>query len=126
MPRAVTSVVTSVDRFFQFSLLGLVASGFFALAGSHFLDRATLSLTFAALLLRALVIPGILRLEISPRLVTFAALGYIVFYPIDFYWISRDFFTATVHGICFLAAVKILTARSIAIISTRGRWRSSN
>ncbi|MGD1068848.1 MAG: transglutaminaseTgpA domain-containing protein [Bryobacteraceae bacterium] len=111
MSRAVT-VTTSVDRFFQFSLLGLVASGFFALAGSHFLDRPTLALTFAALLARALTIPGILRLEISPRLVSLAAIGYIIFYPIDFYLISRDFFTATVHGICFLAGVKILTART--------------
>jgi len=89
-----------------------VASGFFALAGSHYLDRPTLWLTFAALLVRALTIPGIFRLEISPRVVSYAAIGYIVFYPFDFYLISRDFFTATVHGVCFLAAVKILTAQS--------------
>jgi hypothetical protein len=108
----VSSVVTSIDRFFQFSLLGLVASGFFALAGSHYLDPPTLWLTFAALVVRALTIPGILRLEISPRVVSYAAIGYIVFYPFDFYLLSRDFFTATVHGVCFLAAVKILTART--------------
>ncbi len=114
MPAARTSarVVTSVERFFQFSLLGLVASGFFALAGSQFLDRPTLVLTFAALALRGLIIPGLLRFGISPRLVSYAAVGYMVFYPIDFYLISRDFFTATVHGVCFLAAVKILTAQS--------------
>ena len=110
MPAA--SVATSIDRFFQFSLLGLVASGFFALAGSHYLDPPTLWLTFAALVVRALTIPGILRLEISPRVISYAAIGYIVFYPFDFYLISRDFFTATVHGVCFLAAVKILTART--------------
>jgi protein-glutamine gamma-glutamyltransferase len=110
--RTSTRVVASVERFFQFSLLGLVASGFFALAGSHFLDRPTLALTFAALVLRGLIIPGVLRFEISPRMVSSLALGYMIFYPLDFYLISRDFFTATVHGVCFLAAVKILTARS--------------
>src|SRR5438105_659952 len=112
LPVRRTSVAASVERFFQFSLLGLVTSGFFALAGSRFLDRPTLALTFAALVLRGLTIPGLLRFEISPRLVSYAALGYMVFYPVDFYLISRDFFTATLHGVCFLAAIKILTAQS--------------
>ena len=55
---------------------------------------------------------GLLRLEIPANVVSIAALAYVVFYPLDFYFISRDFLAATVHGVCFLAAIKILTATS--------------
>jgi transglutaminase-like putative cysteine protease len=100
-----------VERFFQFSLLGLVASGFFALAGSRSLDRPTLWLTLLALALRGAMVAGWVKMAIPLRAVSAAAIGYVVFYPVDFYFLSRDFFTATLHGVCFLAAVKILTAQ---------------
>jgi transglutaminase-like putative cysteine protease len=102
----------AVERFFQFSLLGLIATGFLALAASRYLDRPTLALTFAALVLRGLIVAGWVRLEIPARIISLAALGYVAFYPLDFYFISRDFLAATVHGVCFLAAIKILTATS--------------
>ena len=105
-------VFRSVDRYFQFALLGLVASGFFALAGTSRLDAATIAFTCAALLLRVCVLTGWLHFEIPQRAVSIAALAYVLFYPVDFLWISRDFFTSTIHGVCFLAAVKILTGRS--------------
>jgi hypothetical protein len=106
------SAVSSVERFFQFSLLGLVASGFFALAGSRYLDRPTLWLTLLALVLRGAMVAGWVRIAIPVRLVSAAALVYIAFYPLDFYFLSHDFFTATLHGVCFLAGVKILTAEA--------------
>jgi hypothetical protein len=101
-----------VERFFQFSLLGLITSGYFALAGTGYLDRPTLILTFLGLLVRAAMVAGILRFEIPSRLVSITALAYVAFFPIDLYFISHDFLTTTVHGVCFLAIVKILTARS--------------
>ena len=101
-----------VERFFQFSLLGLVASGYFALAGSGALDRPTLILTFAALLARAASVAGLRRIEIPMRMASLLALAYIAFFPIDLYLISRDFLTSTVHAVCFLASIKILTART--------------
>ncbi|MDQ1469425.1 MAG: protein-glutamine gamma-glutamyltransferase [Bryobacterales bacterium] len=112
MPPASTRAISSVERFFQFSLLGLVASGFFALAGSRYLDRPTLWLTFFALVLRGAMIAGWVKVTIPIRLVSAAAIGYVLFYPIDFYFLSHDFFTATLHGVCFLAAIKILTAEA--------------
>ena len=101
-----------MERFFQFSLLGLVATGFFALAGTRYLDRPTLVLTFLALLLRGVMVAGWWQVAIPLPLVSAAALGYVAFYPLDFYFLSHDFFTATLHGVCFLAAVKILTAET--------------
>jgi len=52
----------SVERFFQFSLLGLVASGYLAVAGSGYLDTPTIALTGAGLVLRGLLIWGLVRL----------------------------------------------------------------
>jgi hypothetical protein len=105
-------VTASIERVFQFSLLGLIATAWFALAGSGYLDRPTLFLTLAGLLVRAAMTAGLIRLDIPVRLISFIALGYLLFFPIDLYFLSRDFLTTTVHGICFLATVKILTAQS--------------
>jgi transglutaminase-like putative cysteine protease len=112
VPPASTRAIASVERFFQFSLLGLVATGFFALAGSRYLDRPTLWLTFLALALRGAIVAGWVKITIPIRFVSAAAIGYVVFYPLDFYFLSHDFFVATLHGVCFLAAVKILTAET--------------
>jgi transglutaminase-like putative cysteine protease len=107
-----TQPIQSVDRFFQFSLLGLITSAYFALAGSGYLDRPTLVLTFIGLFIRAAMVSGLLRFELPVHLVSIAAFGYIAFFPIDFYFLSRDFLATTVHGVCFLATIKILTAQS--------------
>jgi transglutaminase-like putative cysteine protease len=112
VPSARTQPIESVERFFQFSLLGLIMSAYFALAGSGYLDRPTLILTFIGLVIRAAMVAGLLRVGIPVHLVSVAALGYIAFFPIDFYFLSRDFLATTVHGVCFLATVKILTAQS--------------
>jgi hypothetical protein len=101
-----------IERFFQFSLLGVVASGYFALVDTGYLDRPALVLTFLGLLVRALAISGVIRLPLTPRHASLAAVAYLAFLPIDYYLISRDFLTATVHGVCFLAVAKILTART--------------
>src|SRR5580658_9123267 len=59
MPRSEANAAASVERFFQFSLLGLVSSGYLAVAGSGYLDTPTIALTGAGLLLRALLISGL-------------------------------------------------------------------
>src|SRR6266852_4522965 len=108
MPRS----AAAVEKFFQLSLLGLVASGFLAVAGSGYLDLATTSLTAAGLLLRAALATGLLRFEISERAVTILTIAYIGFYPLDYQFFSADFLTATVHLVFFLAVIKILTAKT--------------
>ncbi|MCE5308931.1 MAG: DUF3488 and transglutaminase-like domain-containing protein [Acidobacteriales bacterium] len=102
----------SQARFFEFSLLGLVASGYLAVVGSGFLDLPTVVLAGAALLLRALLIAGLVRLHISGRAVTAATVAYIGFYPIDYFFLTREFLGATVHLVFFVAAMKVLTAAS--------------
>ncbi|HEV3331775.1 MAG TPA: DUF3488 and transglutaminase-like domain-containing protein [Bryobacteraceae bacterium] len=112
MARSEANAAASVERFFQFSLLGLVASGYLAVAGSGYLDTPTVALTGAGLLLRALLIGGWLRFDISSRATTLLALAYIGFFGIDYFYLSRDLLTATVHLLFFLAVMKILTAKT--------------
>ncbi len=112
MARSGASAAVSVERFFQFSLLGLVASGYFAVAGSGYLDLPTVLLTAAGLLLRAFLIAGVIEIDISERIATVIAVSYIGFFALDYFLFSRDFLTATVHLVFFLAVMKILTAKT--------------
>jgi len=110
-PGAGTSApARNIDRLFEFCVIGMVASGYLAVAGSGYLDTATVLLTAAALLLRSLMSSGLLRLPLSPMVVHIATLLYIGFYPIDYLYVSREFLPATVHLVFFLAITKVLTA----------------
>lgn len=112
MARAGANAAVAVERFFQLSLLGLVTSGYLAVAGSGYLDSATIALTAAGLILRALLVTGLLRFEIPERVVTAGTLAYIGFYPLDCFFFSQQFLDATVHLVFFLAVVKILSAKT--------------
>ncbi|MBI5280358.1 MAG: DUF3488 domain-containing protein [Candidatus Solibacter usitatus] len=107
--------VRAVRRFHEFSLLGMLAGGYFALllsaggAGGA-LDAPTAAAGAAALLARALMALGVIRLRIPNRWVAAATLVYIVFYPLDYLYVSRDFLASTVHLVFFVAVAKILTA----------------
>ena len=112
MPRAGSNPQLSVERFFQLSVLGLVTSGYLAVAGSGYLDSPTIVLTGLGLLLRGLLVMGIVRYEFPSSLITLATLGYLVFYPSDYFFLSHTFLEATIHLVFFLAVVKIVTART--------------
>jgi hypothetical protein len=112
MGRQGNSAAVSVDRFFQFAILGLVASGYLAVAGSGYLDTPTIALTAAGLAVRALMNAGILRFSIPERAVTFATLVYMGFFAVDYFALSQAFLDATVHLVFFLAVVKVLTAHT--------------
>jgi protein-glutamine gamma-glutamyltransferase len=108
MPRS----AAAVEKFFQLSLLGMVASGFLAIAGSGYLDASTTLLMAAGLVLRAAMAAGLLNLEISERTITVLTIAYIGFYPLDYQFLSRDFLKATVHLVFFVAILRILTAKA--------------
>ena len=101
-----------VDRFFEFSLLGMLAAGYFAVVGSGYLDWPTAALTLLGLCLRGLMVAGVVELEFSNRTVAAITLLYIGFWPIDYFFISGAFLAAIVHLVCFLAVLKILTAKT--------------
>ncbi len=100
------------DRFFEFSLLGLLASAFLAVVGSGFLDMPTTVITATALFIRALITAGLFRLDLPPGLVTAVTVAYLGFYPLDYFFISQAFIPSAVHLVFFVAVVKILTAHT--------------
>ena len=110
MARSGSPAISPVERFFQFSVLGLLASGYLAVVGSGFLDIPTTALMAIALLIRGAFAAGIVYYEIPPRVVNLATLVYMGFYAVDEAWISRSLIPATVHLVFFLAIVKVLTA----------------
>jgi transglutaminase-like putative cysteine protease len=106
------SPARNIDRFFEYSVLGMLASGFFAVLGSGFLDLVSAVVMTVALIARVLMLSGLLPIYTSPRLVTALTLAYIGFYPVDYVFLSREFVPATVHLVFFLAVTKLLTASS--------------
>lgn len=112
MGPASSNVASPVDRFFEFSLLGLLASGFFAVAGSGYLDAPTLIITATALLVRASMSAGLFHLEIPNGIVNALTLAYVGFYLADYFYISQAFIPSAVHLVFFVAVVKILTGRT--------------
>lgn len=99
-----------IERFHEFSLLGMLLSGWLAVAGSGGVDIFTLTVTGLALAARALHLASVVSIAVPPRWVTAITVGYLAFYPLDYAYLSRGFLPATVHLIFFLAVVKILTA----------------
>ena len=112
LPAASPDISQSVERFFELSLLGLLASGFLAVAGSGYLDVPTVVITSCALVVRALMVAGLIHFSPPPIVVTLVTLAYIAFYPIDHLVISRAFIPAAIHLVFFVAVIKILTART--------------
>src|SRR3954464_7044449 len=97
MLRQDAGAAVSVERFFQFSLLGLVASGYLSVAGSGYLDSPTVALTAAGLLLRFFQVAGVLSIHIAERWTTALTLAYLGFFPLDCLYVSRAFLDATIH-----------------------------
>src|SRR5258708_3559379 len=106
-----SEAVSPVERFFEFSLLGLLASGFLGVVGSGYLDMPTILFTAAAIIVRALIVAGLVRFKLPAGVVTAITLAYVGFYPIDYFFISGPTFVpAAVHLVFFVAVIKILTA----------------
>jgi transglutaminase-like putative cysteine protease len=112
MARSPAGPTDSVDRFFELSLVGLLASGYLALLGSAYLDTATAAVFAVSLVLRTLLVTGLLRLPLLGRAVSALTIACIGFYPVDWLLVSRQFLPATVHLVVYLAALKIVSARA--------------
>src|SRR6202049_2696001 len=111
-PSAALAAPRVVGRFFEFSLLGMLAAGYFAVLGSGSLDWPTALLTLLGLCLRALMVAGGVRFGPPARVIAALAIGYIGFFPLDYLYVSRTFLAATVHMVFFLAVLKLLTAKT--------------
>src|SRR5579884_250865 len=100
----------AVERFFQFSLLGMLASGYFAVATSGYLDWPTQALTLLAMAIQCGRIAGWIKFRPGHRAITVLTLAYIAFLPLDYAYLSRAFSEAMLHLVFFLAVLKLVTA----------------
>ncbi len=105
----------AMRRFFELSLLGMLASGYGALLGSGALgsgalDVASVMLAGIALVVRLLIVTGLISFRIPQRWVNIVTLLYLGFYPLDYLYFSKDFLDATVRLVFFVGIVQIITA----------------
>ena len=112
MARSDGNAAVSVERFYRFALLGLVASGFLAVAGSGYLDMPTMVLVAAGLALRGLAVAGVAKLEISDGAAAAAIAAYAGFFLLDLLALSHNLPAAAVHLAFFLVVARALTARA--------------
>jgi transglutaminase-like putative cysteine protease len=104
--------LSKVERFFQLSLLGMLAAGYFAVASSGLLAWPVQAITLLAFGIRAAKIAGWIDTGLAPRTVSILTLGCIVFYPLDYLYISGVLPVATLHLMFLLAVLKLVTANT--------------
>jgi transglutaminase-like putative cysteine protease len=110
MVRQERGAAGSVERFFQLSLLGLVASGFLAVAGSGYLDVPTILWAAAGIVLRGVLVGACLDWRPSRPAIASLLLAYGGFLVVDCLAISREAAPVLLHMFFFLAVIRVVTA----------------
>ncbi|HLH43945.1 MAG TPA: DUF3488 and transglutaminase-like domain-containing protein [Bryobacteraceae bacterium] len=108
--KAAPAPLQAAERYFQFSLLGLLGTGYLAIASSGLLDGLAHAAGLAALVLRAVAVAGWTRGRLTAHAagaLTFAAL---VLFPIDYLWVSASLPQSVLHLTFVLAGLKLVTA----------------
>ncbi len=103
---------TAADRLFERSLVGLLVSGFLALASTGELSPVVLGLSAAGFTARIWLLIFQRTIPLPAVLINTSVILYAGFYPLDFTYLSGDFLGSTVRMICFLTVVKGLTFRT--------------
>ncbi|MEZ5351282.1 MAG: transglutaminaseTgpA domain-containing protein [Bryobacteraceae bacterium] len=102
----------SLERLFQWSILGMLGCSYLSILGSGALDLPSLALAGCAIAARAMGTAGLARFQVPDRLANVLTLAYLAFFPIDYLFISGEFLPATIHLVFFLASLIILRAAS--------------
>lgn len=103
-------VERATRRFFELSVIALVATGFVALAASHHLRAPAAALAGAALVAASLRALGWLRFRIPAGVATGVACAVFAWAAWDRFFGSLDVVQALVHLIPLLASVQLLAA----------------
>ncbi len=105
------SLPSAVERFFETSLYLLVVTGFFTLASTGRLDALPLILVTSALLFRGYLLVRNVKLAIPERWTSYFTVAYVVFYLADFFLLSQNFVSASVHLVLFSMVVKVFSVQ---------------
>lgn len=103
------AVPRSIERYFQVSLFLLLITGFVTLAGTGKLDFLSVTFVLVALGVRAICLAQNRELVIPENWTTAFTLAYVAVYAVDYFFISHDFVTATVHLVLFGMVVKVFS-----------------
>jgi hypothetical protein len=110
--RVASTIPKAIGRTFEYALLGMLTAGYLAVLGSRLLDWPATLLGGAGLILRTLMTAGVVSFELPPRVTGALALLYLGLFLVDWYFLSGSFLRATVHAVFFLAALKLITAKT--------------
>lgn len=105
------AVPAEVERLFQGSLLLLIITGFVTLASTGKLDFISVVFTSTALLCRVYLFVAGKQVRIEDRWTSYLGIAYILIYLADFFFISANFVTATVHLVLFGMIVKLFSVQ---------------
>ena len=101
----------ALQRYFEIALYLMVLTGFVTLASTGGLSVVTVLLVGAAILFRGyLLIRGQTWL-VHESWTAALTLGYVAFYVVDYFLISRGFLNATVHLVLFVMVVRLFSAQ---------------
>ncbi|HVH86285.1 MAG TPA: DUF3488 and transglutaminase-like domain-containing protein [Terriglobales bacterium] len=113
MPLANSSEARSahpvIQRFFEISLYLLLFTGFSMLAGTGKLDGSSVLLGLFALVVRGYMLIRQSDVLIPEHWTNYLTLGYLFFFAVDYFFLSRNFLGAIVHMVLFAAMVKIFS-----------------
>jgi hypothetical protein len=98
-----------IQRFFEVSLYLLLFTGFSMLAGTGKLDGSSVLLGLLALLVKGYLLIRQSDVLVPEQWTTYLTLGYLFFFALDYFLISRTFLGAIVHMVLFAAMVKIFS-----------------
>jgi len=98
-----------IERIFQASLYLLLLTSFATLAGTGKLDALGLLAVSIALVVRGVILVRGVTWQIPDRVTSYLGLLYLAIYVIDFYFVSRNFVTASVHLVIFGVIVKLFS-----------------
>jgi len=102
-----------VATFFEFSTLGLILCGYLAMLSTGTLDMPTSVLVISGLVYRVLSLMGWAPSRFPGWLLGTLTVAALALYPVDIFYWSEDFIHATVHLLCFLAVLKLLSAQDV-------------
>ncbi|MGB6430539.1 MAG: DUF3488 and transglutaminase-like domain-containing protein [Candidatus Acidiferrales bacterium] len=127
MPQPITTRdahLSALDRYFEISLYLLLLTSVLALVSTGKLDLVTMLGAPAALLVKGIRWLRGLKPELSSRAATWIVALYLVFFPIDLYWVSRSIaanaqnpslmaaLLAAIHLMLFVMIVRLFSAQS--------------
>jgi transglutaminase-like putative cysteine protease len=127
MPPATTSRpahLSALDRYFEISLYLLLLTSVLALVSTGKLDLVAMFGAPAALVVKGIRWLRGLKPELSPGAATWIVVAYLLFFPVDLWWVSRSLtagaqnpallaaLLASIHLMLFVMMIRLFSART--------------